>query len=90
MKKIFIIFMLIAASSTISTECLAQSAWGQLQQTASDSDSASNSYSGGSYDYEGARNTSGYGFDTSSDSSVVDLRGAGDHPTPQLLRDSDD
>ncbi|OGI23184.1 MAG: hypothetical protein A2287_04440 [Candidatus Melainabacteria bacterium RIFOXYA12_FULL_32_12] len=89
MKKIFIVLMLLAASSTVNTKCFAQSAWGQLQQTADDS--GSNCYTNGSYDYEGASSTSGYNFDTPSTSPpAVDLRGAGKHPTPQLLRDSDD
>lgn len=83
--------MLFAAASTVNTKCFAYSAWDQLNQAADDGNSAVNSYSGGSYDYEGARNTSGYGFDTPSGSApAVDLRDAGDHPTPQLLRDSDD
>ncbi|EKE03933.1 MAG: hypothetical protein ACD_20C00128G0018 [uncultured bacterium] len=89
MKKIFIIFMLIAASSTISTECFAQSAYGQLQQTAGYSSSAANSYSGGSYDHEGARSTSGCGFDKDcGGSGTVDLSQSKTH-TPSLLRNSD-
>ena len=91
MKKTFIVLMLLIASSTVSTNCFAQSAFEQLQSAAGDSDSAANSYSNGSYDYEGASSSSGYNFDTSSESPpVVDLSGAGEHPTPQLLRDSDD
>ncbi|OGH96418.1 MAG: hypothetical protein A2039_05295 [Candidatus Melainabacteria bacterium GWA2_34_9] len=91
MKKTFIVFMLLMASSTVNTQCFAQSAFEQLQNAAGDSDSASNSYSNGSYDYEGASTYSGYNFDTSSESPTpVDLSGAGEHPTPQLLRDSDD
>ena len=59
----------------------------QLQQSANDGNSASNYYSNGSYDNEGARSSSGYNFDTPSSSPpAVDLRDAGDHPTPQLLR----
>lgn len=91
MKKTFIIFMLLVASSTVGAKCFAQSAWGQLQQTAGDSDSGANSYSGGSYDHEGGSTYSGYGFDTPSASPpVVDLRDAGDHPTPMLLRGPND
>ncbi|OGI02808.1 MAG: hypothetical protein A2Y25_03185 [Candidatus Melainabacteria bacterium GWF2_37_15] len=91
MKKIIILSALLIAASVFSTKCFAESAWGDLQQAADDGDSAVNSYSDGSYDYEDASTNAGYGFDTSSDSApAVDLTGAGEHPTPQLLRDSDD
>jgi hypothetical protein len=90
MKKLFIVFMLVALSGMLSSKCFAESAFEQLQQSAGDSASGANCYSGGSYDYEGASTNSGYGFDTSSDSSVVDLRDAGEHPTPMLLRGPND
>jgi len=91
MKKLFIVFMLIAASSVVSSKCFAYGAFDQLQQSASDGNSAANSYSNGSYNYEGARETSGYNFDTPSASPpAVDLRGAGEHPTPMLLRGPND
>lgn len=87
MKKIVVILVLFVVSNIAGPMCNAQSALEQLQQTAGDSSSAANSYSDGSYDHEDARGTSGYGFDTSSSNPPpVDLRDAGDHPTPQLLR----
>ncbi|MDD3014398.1 MAG: hypothetical protein PHC34_11905 [Candidatus Gastranaerophilales bacterium] len=90
MKKSLIVITLVAITSIYSTECFAYGAFDQLQQSASDGNSAANSYRNGSYDYEGARRTSGSNFDNSSDSSTVDLRGAGEHPTPQLLRGPND
>lgn len=63
----------------------------QLQNTADDSNSAANSYQNGSYDEDSARSTSGYNFDTPSSSApAVDLRDAGEHPTPMLLRGPND
>lgn len=88
MKKIIIAVMLVVATSAITSECFAQSAMDQLRQTAGDSDSGH--YTNGSYDYEGASHNAGHNFDTSSDTSVVDLRDAGDHPTPMLLRNPGD
>jgi len=86
MKKIFIIFMLLAASVAIMPKSFAYDAWGQAQQANEDGQSAVDSNSD-----EGARSYSGYTFDTPSTTPpVVDLRGAGEHPTPQLLRTSDD
>lgn len=83
--------MLLAVSNVTGAKTFAQSAMEQLEQAAGDSDSAANSYSGGSFDYVDARDMSGYGFDTPSSSPPpVDLRDAGDHPTPMLLRDADD
>lgn len=88
MKKLVLFFMLLALLTAIVPESNAQSAFQQLQQSAGDSDSAANSYSGGSIDYEDTRDTSGYTFDTPSSSPPpVDLTGAGDHPTPMLLRE---
>ena len=97
MKKISSLhFSLIAVSLFIvfaatSLQAKAYGAFDQLQQTAGDSDTAANSYSNGSYDYEDASHNASHNFDTSSDSApVVDLSGAGEHPTPQLLRGPDD
>lgn len=88
MKKIVVVFTLLMFVGITSSNCFAESALDQLRQAAGDGDSAANSYSGGSYDHEGARDTSGYGFDTPSGSPPpVDLRDAGDHPTPMLLRE---
>lgn len=79
----------ILSQSTVQAQCYSPT-FEYLQQTADDSNSAANSYSGGSYDYEDAKDTAGYNFDTNSDSSVVDLRDAGEHPTPMLLRNPGD
>jgi len=86
MKKTFIVCMLLAASGLAVSKSFADSAWDQAQ----DVDYYSNQAAHSSSD-EDARATSGCGFDTScGSSSTVDLSGAGDHPTPQLLRTSDD
>lgn len=88
MKKIIVVLMLLVVANLANSKCFAETALEQLQQAADDGNSAANSYSGGSYDHEGASDTAGYGFDTPSESPPpVDLRGAGDHPTPQLLRE---
>jgi len=90
MKKLLIVLMMLALAN-FGAKCFADSAFEQLQQTAGDSNSGANSYSGGSYNYEGASTYSGYGFDTSSASPpAVDLSGAGEHPTPMLLRGPND
>ena len=96
MKKVsilnlaLIVVALFAVFAATSLQVKAQSAWDQLQQTASDSNDAANSYSNGSYDYENASHYASHNFDTPSDAPpVVDLSGAGEHPTPQLLRNED-
>jgi|GEM_PF-2947355 len=84
MKKSLIIFMLVAVSSVVSEKCFADS-WNQAQNTDYWSNQAAHSSSD-----EGARAKSGCGFDYDcGSSSTVDLRGAGEHPTVQLLRNSD-
>lgn len=89
MKKVFIVFMLLALPG-ISASSFANDSFDQLQQSADDGNSAVNSYSNGSYDYEGASHNASHNFDTPSDSApAVDLSGAGEHPTPALLRNSD-
>lgn len=85
MKKTLIAGLLIAASMLTISKVFADSAWDQAQNAAYWGNEAVNSKSD-----EEARYKSGCGFDYSCDSSVVDLSGAGDHPTPQLLRSSDD
>ena len=85
MKKIFIVFMLLTASSVVSSKSFAYSAWDQAQDANNYGHQAVHSSSN-----ESARSTSGCGFDKDCNSStVVDLRDAGDHPTPQLLRNPD-
>ncbi|OGI23183.1 MAG: hypothetical protein A2287_04445 [Candidatus Melainabacteria bacterium RIFOXYA12_FULL_32_12] len=85
MKKIIVLFIILAASGVVSAKCFAQSAWNQAQDTDYYGNNAAHSSSD-----EGARSTAGCGFDTNCGSStVVDLRDAGEHPTPQLLRNSD-
>lgn len=84
MKKIFVLFIILAASGLITTKCLAESTWDQAQDIEHGNQETQNSSN------EHARSTSGCGFDTyCGSSSTVDLRGAGEHPTPQLLRNSD-
>ncbi len=85
MNKTLIAGLLIAASTFTISQVFADSAWDQAQDTAYWGQEAVNSNSD-----EDARAKAGCGFDYSCDSTVVDLRGAGDHPTPQLLRTSDD
>ena len=86
MKKLFIIFMLLAALAMLSTKCFAQSAYNQGEDTNYWNNQGTHSSSD-----EDARYKEGCGFDRNCGSSppVVDLRDAGEHPTPQLLRNSD-
>lgn len=98
MKKVSVLFLPVLLGSLflflLALPVQAQyygPTFNQLQQSADDGNSASNSYSNGSYDYENARSTSGYNFDTpSANPPAVDLRDAGDHPTPMLLRNPGD
>lgn len=87
MKKIFVAFLLLTALSLIGSKSFAYDSWNQAQDTDYYSNNAARNSS-----MEGARATSGCGFDRDCGSSPppVDLSGAGAHPTPQLLRTSDD
>jgi hypothetical protein len=91
MKKIsslhfsFILAVLFTALLAFSLQAQAYGAWGQAQQANDDGQSAVQSNSD-----EEASTYAGYNFDTPSVSPpVVDLSGAGEHPTPQLLRNED-
>ena len=91
MKKVSILNLslvaisLFAVFTATSLQAKAYGAWDQLQQTADDGQSATNCNSN-----EGASTYASYNFDTASESPpVVDLSGAGEHPTPQLLRNED-
>jgi len=84
MKKIIVLSMLLAVSSVVGTKCFADS-WNQAQNTDYWSNQAAHSSSN-----EDAKAKSGCGFDYDcGSSSVVDLSGAGAHPTVQLLKNSD-
>jgi len=89
MKKILFMTMqlaiLVAVSGMISSNSFAETAYQQSQQAGQ---SGSNAVQDSSD--EGARQGAGQVFDTPSNSSPsVDLSGAGEHPTPGLLRNSD-
>lgn len=86
MKKSIIVLLFLLVSIFNITKCFAQNAWNQAQGAGYCGNNAVHSSSD-----EGARYNSGCVFDTPCNSpSVVDLRGAGEHPTPILLRTSDD
>lgn len=85
MRKILVTCMILAAASMVSSKAFAYGAWNQAEDTEYYSNNSVYSSSD-----EDARSTSGCGFDKDCGSpGVVDLRGAGEHPTPQLLRNSD-
>jgi len=85
-KKFAMSAILLAAVVTFPLQVNAQSAFEQLQQAADDGQSAVNSNSNEEASWYASQN-----FDTvSTDPSVVDLSGAGEHPTPQLLRNPGD
>ena len=88
--KLILMFMLIGVSLVLPNSFAANSfaddgAFGQLEDAADSSGDAADSNS-----LEDARDTSGYTFDTPDNSPpVVDLSGAGENPTPELLRNED-
>ena len=59
----------------------ADSAYEQAQQANDSGNNASNASN-----LENTKQNAGVVFDTPSDSTPVDLSGAGEHPTPKLLR----
>lgn len=88
-EKTFFVFMLLVVllvvSGMVVSKSFADSAYQQAEQAGQSGEAAVQSSSD-----EGARNDAGQVFDTPSDSAPpVDLSGAGEHPTPQLLRNSD-
>lgn len=88
-EKIFIVSMLLAVALVVSgivvSKSFADSAYQQAEQAGQ---SGSNAAQGSSD--ESARHGAGQVFDTPSETPPpVDLRGAGEHPTPGLLRNSD-
>jgi hypothetical protein len=88
-RKKLMLAVLFAAAVTFPLQANAEYWTGEMygagEQASDDGQNAVNSNSN-----EGASTNAGYNFDTASESPpVVDLSGAGDHPTVQLLRNPD-
>jgi hypothetical protein len=89
-KKLFwisVVFgvLLMIPCMFVSTGFAEESAFEQLQDAADNSGYASEDFSP-----EAVRDEAGYTFDNQgSTPPPVDLSGAGDHPTPDLLRNED-
>ena len=90
-KKLFFVAVLLGALLVIPGMMVStafaedDSAMDQLEDAADNSGDAADDPS-----LEGARDEAGITFDTPDETPPpVDLSGAGDHPTPQLLRNED-